>query len=325
VTTREPLAPAGTSAARPSQGAGREATSWGCERSDWSILVHGGAGDVSSSDAPRHAQGCLEAARAGAAVLRAGGHALDAVERAVCALEDDPVFNAGMGACLNEEGVIELDASIMEGTTLRAGGVGALPPFAHPIAIARAVLEDGRHVLYCGEGAARFARSHGFLASTSDAMTTEYARGRWLAARGGADDLASKSPGTVGAVARDARGCLAAATSTGGRLLKAPGRVGDSPIPGAGNYADDRAGAASATGNGEAILRVGLARTTIDLIRAGLHPAEAARAAVHLLAERASGTGGVILVDHLGRLGWARTTATMSWAAFTATGDESGV
>jgi beta-aspartyl-peptidase (threonine type) len=333
------LVPA-TSAAGPGRGTGRDATSWGREGGDWSILVHGGAGDVASTDAPRHARGCLEAARAGAAVLRAGGHALDAVERAVCALEDDPVFNAGVGACLNEEGLIELDASLMEGTTLRAGGVGALPPFAHPIAIARAVLEEGRHVLYCGEGAAQFARRHGFLASTSVAMTTEHARARWLAARAGAGALSGpaaaappeegagsndKSPGTVGAVARDARGCLAAATSTGGRLLKAPGRVGDSPIPGAGNYADDRAGAASATGNGEAILRVGLTRTAVDLIRAGLNPTEAARAAVHLLADRTAGTGGIILVDPLGRLGWARTTATMSWAAFTASGDASGV
>jgi beta-aspartyl-peptidase (threonine type) len=170
-------------------------------------------------------------------------------------------------------------------------------------------------------------------------MTTEAARGRWATARRPVgpvgpigpvavddDGAPGKSPGTVGAVARDARGALAAATSTGGRLLKAVGRVGDSPIPGAGNYADDRAGAASATGDGDAILRVALTRTATDLIRAGLHPEEAARAALGMLVERTGGTGGLIVVDPLGRLGWARTTRTMSWAAFSEAEphDESG-
>jgi beta-aspartyl-peptidase (threonine type) len=310
-------------------GEGARIVSWGREGGAWALLVHGGAGDIALEQSARYQAGCVAAAEAGAAVLRAGGNALDAVEKAVIALEDDPVFNAGTGACLNDEGLVELDASIMEGTTLRSGGVCALPPFAHPVSIARAILEEGRHVLYAGEGAARFAQAHGFVPTTSEALTTEAARARWLAARGarlpeGANG--GGSPGTVGAVARDAHGVLAAATSTGGRLLKAAGRVGDSPVPGAGNYADDHAGAVSATGNGETILKVCLSKTAADLLRSGLHPDDAARAAMRLLADRTGGTGGVILVDRLGRLGWARTTPAMTWAAVSAShpGHESG-
>jgi beta-aspartyl-peptidase (threonine type) len=293
----------------------------------WSILVHGGAGDVSPEEAPAHAKGCVAAAEAGAAVLRAGGAALEAVERAVLVLEDDPLFNAGTGACLNEEGLVELDASIMEGTALRAGGVCALPPFAHPVSIARAVLEEARHVLYAGDGAARFAVARGFVRSTSEAMTTEAARARWLAARASSGHGSASPPGTVGAVARDATRALAAATSTGGRFRKAPGRVGDSPIPGAGNYADDLAGAASATGDGEAVLRLCMCKAATDLLRSGLHPEDAAQAVLRMLATRTSGTGGVILVDRFGRLGWARTTRTMTWACASAAAPspESGV
>src|SRR5580658_8905635 len=150
----------------------RVTASWGAEGGGWSVLVHGGAGDVAAERVARHVDGCRAAAQAAADVLRGGGRALDAVERAVAALEDDPSFNAGTGACLNAEGLIELDASIMEGSRLRAGGVCALPPFLNPIAIARAVLEDGQHVLYAGEGAARFAIDRGFTPSTAEAMTT---------------------------------------------------------------------------------------------------------------------------------------------------------
>jgi beta-aspartyl-peptidase (threonine type) len=299
--------------------------SWGTAPAQWSVIVHGGAGDLPADRVERHVQGCRQAALAAAEILRAGGSALDAVERAVIALEDDPSFNAGTGACLNEEGLIELDAAIVEGTGLRAGAVCALPPFANPIAIARAVLEDGRHVLYAAEGAARFALEHGFARATSEAMTTEHARARWVdiqaarvaAATGavGRTGSGSAGGGTVGAVARDARGGVAAATRTGGRIDKRVGRVGDSPVLGAGTYADDEAGACSATGAGEAILRVGLSRGAADLLRAGVHPEEAARAAIRSMGARVGGTGGVIVVDRAGRLGFARNTRTMTWAA----------
>ncbi|MCC6552500.1 MAG: isoaspartyl peptidase/L-asparaginase, partial [Polyangiaceae bacterium] len=147
------------------------------------VLVHGGAGSVPEERRALHAEGCLRAARAGELVLREGGTALDAVERAVRVLEDDPLFNAGTGACLNEEGRVEHDASIMEGRGLRAGGVCALAGFANPIAIARAALEDGRHVLYAAHGAARFAAARGFAAVDEAALITEAARAALAAAR----------------------------------------------------------------------------------------------------------------------------------------------
>jgi beta-aspartyl-peptidase (threonine type) len=292
-------------------------SSWGSDASAWALLVHGGAGDVASDRLDRHVEGCRAAVAAAATVLRAGGSALDAVERAVVALEDDPCFNAGTGACLNEDGLIELDAAIVEGSQMRAGAVCAMPPFTNPIAVARAVLEDGRHVMYAAEGAARFAEARGFVRATSEAMTTEHARARLAAVRA-KEASEGWAGGTVGAVARDAHGSVAAATSTGGRVDKRVGRIGDSPVLGAGTYADDDGGACSATGDGEAILRVCLARAAVDAMRGRAHPEEAARIALRTMADRVGGTGGLILVDRFGRLGLARTTRTMTWAAATA-------
>jgi beta-aspartyl-peptidase (threonine type) len=290
------------------------AASWGADGGVWAALVHGGAGDLPGDRLGRHVEGCRVAAAAAAEVLRAGGSALDAVERAVVVLEDDPCFNAGIGASLNSDGLIELDAALMEGSHLRAGGVCALPPFPHPIAIARAALDDGRHALYAGGGAARFALEHGFTPSTSDAMTTGAARAQWAAARA---RLATEgwAGGTVGAVARDARGTVAAATSTGGLVNKLPGRVGDSPLFGAGTYADDDGGACSATGKGEGLMRVCLAKAATDAMRGRVHPEEAARSVIRAMGARVGGTGGVILVDRTGRIGLARNTRSMTWAA----------
>jgi L-asparaginase / beta-aspartyl-peptidase len=287
------------------------------------LIVHGGAGEVPEDRIPRHVEGCRSAARIGAAVLAAGGSALDAVQRAVEALEDDPVFNAGTGACLTEDGAIEFDAAIMDGAGLRAGGVCALGPFQHPIAIARAVLEDGQHALYAAAGADAFARAHGFSPVELETLITEAAREKLdrVLAAGKPESWAG---GTVGAVALDAQGGLAAATSTGGMSGKRPGRVGDSPIPGAGNYADERAGAASATGHGEGILRVGLTLQVIQALGGGAAPEAAARAAIETLSERTGKTGGVIVVDRTGRLGLARSTATMTWAAAWDGGEDAG-
>lgn len=276
------------------------------------VVVHGGAGDVPLVSQAAHRAGCERAASAGLMALEAGGSSLDAVEAAVRVLEADPHYNAGTGACLNEDGEVELDASIMEGDTLRAGAVAALPPFLHPISIARAVLADGRHLLYAGEGARRFARSAGFDPSTTEVMATEAARLRWhehlRGERGG-----GWAGGTVGAVACDARGRLAAATSTGGMIGKRAGRVGDSPILGAGTYADEIA-AASATGHGEAAIRIGLTRTACDLVRAGATPTEAAERAIARFEQKVAGRGGLILVGANGEVGLAWNTATMTHA-----------
>ena len=288
--------------------------SWGAHGGKWAVLVHGGAGDVKPESIPRHVEGCTVAADEAAAILSAGGSALDAAQRAVEVLERDPHFNAGTGACLNADGLLELDAAIMEGESLRAGGVCALSPFLQPIAIARAVLDDGTVALLAGEGAARFALDKGFARATNEAMTTPNARARLEIARtkGTRDGWAG---GTVGAVARDARGHVAAATSTGGRVNKLPGRVGDSPILGAGTYADDDAGACSNTGDGEAVIRVCLAKTAIEWLRTGMHPEDASRAAIRFLGARVGGSGGIILIDRHGQMGFARSTRTMTWAA----------
>ncbi|WP_437681379.1 isoaspartyl peptidase/L-asparaginase [Sorangium sp. So ce131] len=289
------------------------------------VLVHGGAGNVAPERRPLHAAGCLRAAREGARVLAAGGSALDAVERAVRVLEDDPLFNAGTGACLNEEGHVELDASIMEGRGLRAGAVCALAGFAEPIAIARAALEDGRHVLYAAHGAARFALQKGFSPVDEAALITEAAREALAAAQRGQGAAGSWAGSTVGAVARDASGLSAAATSTGGTVNKRVGRVGDSPIIGAGTYADDEAGAVSTTGYGEGMIRLAVAHSAVERMRAGAEATEAARALIAHLAERLDVTGGLIAIDRGGRFGLSRSTATMSWAAAGDWGEESGV
>ncbi|MGZ3452639.1 MAG: isoaspartyl peptidase/L-asparaginase family protein [Polyangiales bacterium] len=277
----------------------------------WVILVHGGAGDIPAEKVQDHAAGCARAADMGAKVLREGGSAIDAVQAAVVALEDDPRFNAGTGACLNEEGAIELDASIMDGA-LRAGAVAAMPPFKNPIAIARAVLEAGRHVLYAADGAARFARAHGFAPARPEEMITEAARKKWQDLRAGKTTEKGWAGGTVGAVAKDAQGHVAAATSTGGMVDKAVGRVGDSPIVGAGTWADDLLGAVSTTGHGESFMRTAFSARLFDGVTDPLDVHAAAR--LEAMHARVGGTGGVILVDREGRAAWARITRTMSWA-----------
>ncbi len=277
------------------------------------VIVHGGAGLIAPEKRAAHRAGAERAAEAGLVVLRGGGSALDAAQRAVELLEDDPIFNAGTGACLTGEGTIELDAAVMEGTTLRAGAVTVLPPFAHPIRIARAVLEQGRHVLYAGAGAAAFAEGAGFAPSSLEAMRTQAAVERLARYQQGKEGE-GWAGGTVGAVALDALGHLAAATSTGGTVGKQKGRVGDTPLLGAGTYADDLAGAASATGIGEAIMRACLTRTATDLTRQGMPAQRAAEAAIATFADRFGGSGGVILIDPRGRTGAAWNTETMTHA-----------
>jgi beta-aspartyl-peptidase (threonine type) len=268
------------------------------------LVVHGGAGREALDDrAPRRA-GVARAVEAGWAVLAAGGRSLDATVEAVVVLEDDPHFNAGRGAVLTVDGTVELDASIMEGAALAAGAVGAVAGVPNPIRLARALLERGSEVLLVGEAAAAQARELGCAVCDPEALVTEAARRRWRERQQGGG-------ATVGAVARDARGHVAAATSTGGIAGKRRGRVGDSAVIGAGTYADDTLGAGSATGPGEAIIRVSLVRAALELVGRGRDPAWVAQHVLEELAARLRTTAGLILVDPSGRVGIAHTTETM--------------
>jgi beta-aspartyl-peptidase (threonine type) len=283
------------------------------------VAVHGGAGHTGADDpasaggpdAPRLV-GVRRAAEEALALLTRGGSALDAVELAVRILEDDPTYNAGIGACLTAAGEVELDASIMEGTTLRCGAVAAVADVRNPVTLARRVMEHSAHVLLVGAGASTFAREMGIPAIPNAELVTASQRARWEAAT-----RAQVSPpehGTVGAVARDVNGRLAAATSTGGTAMKRTGRVGDTPLVGCGTYADDGLAAVSCTGHGERIIQLTLARHAADLVGAGLVPSVAAAEAIRLLGARVGGEGGLILVGPAGAPGFAHNTPVMSRA-----------
>lgn len=276
-----------------------------------SIIVHGGAGDFGAEDdsAPCIA-GCLNAARIGRKILAAGGSALDAVQAAVMALEDDPTFNAGYGSAMNLRGEVETDASVMRGEDGGAGAVGCLKDVKNPIALARRVMEKTPHVLLVGDGARDFAVEQGFGLLPPLALVAPNAKVKWQKALAKRE---AKGHGTVGAVARDDAGHVAAATSTGGTMLKRPGRVGDTPLIGCGTYADDLLGACSCTGLGEAIIKSTLARHAIDLCADGQPPSEVAALAIKQLT-RFGGDGGLILVDARGRVGFAFNSARMARA-----------
>jgi len=284
------------------------------------ILVHGGAGGtVPEAASPLPADdptgdpvdGCQAAARAGHAVMRAGGSAVDAVVAAVQLLEDDPRFNAGTGSVLNADGEVEMDAALMDGDRGRAGAVALVRTVKNPILLARLVMERTAHVLLAGEGADLFAREQGIPAVPPAALITAAARASWQRAT-------ESKHGTVGAVAFDGVH-VAAATSTGGTAQKRRGRIGDSPLIGCGTYAWDGGGAVSCTGLGEAIMRAVLAKSAVDRLQAGDEPAAAARQAIALL-EQAGGDGGLIMVDSRGRLGWAFNTPRMPHAGIDVTG-----
>ena len=232
-----------------------------------------------------------------------GGGALAAAVAAVRHMEDEPLLNAGIGACLNSDGRVELDAGVMEGSELRAGGAACLRDVRHPIDLAVAIMEDGRHVLLAADGASRFAREHGIEMADPSIFITDRKRQQLIQ---GAD--------TVGAVARDADGHLAVAVSTGGRTGKLPGRIGDSPIPGAGLYVDDRFGGVCGTGLGEAFIRLGLARLMVVELQHGMDGASVAQGAIDYLGKALSAPGGVILIAREGSPHAAFNTPAMPWA-----------
>jgi beta-aspartyl-peptidase (threonine type) len=263
----------------------------------YALAIHGGAGALPPRPLSREREqafhrGLAQALEAGQAVLERAGSALDAVAAAVTVLEDDALFNAARGAVLTSDGTVELDAAIMDGATLRAGAVAAVRTVRNPVQLARRVLEDTPHVLLIGAGAERFAEQCGLTPVPNEYFITAERR----------QQLEAEPPiGTVGAVARDRAGRLAAATSTGGMNGKRPGRVGDSPVIGAGTYADDQVCAVSTTGHGEWFLRTVQAYDIVARMRyGGASLEQAVAAAIEQRLPRLGASGGLIAVDSQG-------------------------
>jgi L-asparaginase / beta-aspartyl-peptidase len=274
------------------------------------IAIHGGAGSmprhsVSSERAQQYRASLGSALDAGFTILDRGGTSLDAVTTAVRMLEDDPLFNAGRGAALTRDGWVELDAAVMAGAQQKAGAVAAVRHVKNPVDLARRVMDKSRHVLLVGIGAEEFALEEGMALVANLYLRTDERRRQLLHEQEGVSvsDLIPSPPGTVGAVALDARGDLAAATSTGGVTNKRQGRVGDSPIIGAGTYAKNGVCAVSATGHGEYFIRAVAAYHICCAVEyRGLTLAQAAREVIHKNIRALGGTGGVIAVDAAGAL-----------------------
>jgi len=350
---------------------------------DPTLLVHGGAWAIPADAAAAHESGVRAALEAGYAILSLGGSAIDAVEAAVSVLEDDPTFDAGRGSFLTSDGRVQLDALLMDGGRMKAGGVACVERLRNPIQAARLVLEKSPHVYFVGPGAEQFAASHGMALISNAELVLDRERERLAHAQarqsaGLADETFSgpeagvpidrslsmgwesipaqilhddkspetaflanpgpsghdsprlESPGfgshdTVGAVALDGHGNLAAATSTGGTLNKTPGRVGDSSLIGCGCYADNLAGAVSLTGWGEPIMKLVLGKWATDRVSNGTAPEIAAREAISYLYNRLGGHGGIILLGPDGRFGLAHNTPAMAWGLATPSGLQTGL
>ena len=303
------------------------------------LVIHGGAWAMPDDMVEAHIRGVNNALAAGWRVLERGGPALDAVEEAVVIMEDDETFDAGRGSFLNRDGKVQLDALIMDGATLRAGGVGCVERLRNPVRAARKILSESPHVYFVAEGAEKFAAEHGVqlcknedliipreverLRAYQAAQNNSKADGNDLFAPS-TDDL-TISHDTVGAIALDRSGNIAAATSTGGTLNKAPGRLGDSSLIGCGCYADNQSAAASTTGWGEPIMKLVLAKWTADRIAAGNLPEWSALEAMNYLKQRVNGHGGIIVLDPQGHFGIAHNTPRMAWAYRTVKQQDTGV
>ncbi len=300
-----------------------------------SLIVHGGAWAIPDDMVEAHRQGVSEALAIGYALLQDGASAVDAVEAAVTILENDETFDAGRGSFLTRDGRVQLDALLMDGSDLRAGGVACVERIRNPIQAARLVLDKSPHVYFVAAGAEEFVQEHGMPLIENSELVLDRERSRLAGAqaeaRAGRPDLtfagnnpaAEASSGsqyptldshdTVGAVALDIRGNLAAATSTGGTLNKAPGRVGDSSLIGCGCYADNRSAAVSLTGWGEPIMKLVLGKWAVDRVQRGIAPEISAQEAIAYLFKRLQGHGGIILLGPDGRFGLAHNTPRMAW------------
>ena len=282
------------------------------------VLVHGGAGRIAPENMAEAQAGVAQAAEAGRAALRSGHDALAAAIAAVRVMEDDPTFNAGKGSCFDEAGHVVVDAGVMRGDDLACGAVAALPECGDAILVAHAVLEHSPHVLLAGDGAVAFAKAHGVGTFGRDAVWTAKAQARWDAWRAGRTPNHGQAD-TVGAVVLDGQGRLAVACSTGGVLGKAVGRVGDSPLPGAGYYAAAQLGASCATGSGDAIMRKVACHDVLRRLAGGTDPEQAAfEVCCEVEALGGGRTGpvscGLIVVDPSGRIGIAHRSTHMSHA-----------
>ena len=282
----------------------------------WAIAIHGGAGAI-SKNAPQELQTAYQeslthALEIGTGILQTGGDGLDAVEQVIRYLEDDPLFNAGKGAVFNAEGKHELDASIMDGSDLSCGAVAGVRTVRHPITLARKVMTETRHVLFAGEGAETFASQSGVELVENSFFSTDRRKEQWIKKTQG-------KKGTVGVAVLDRRGHLAAGTSTGGMTGKRWGRVGDSPIIGAGTYADDRACAVSCTGTGEEYIRHAIAHSVAArMMLAGEELQSACDTLIHEVLQ--PGDGGLIAVDAAGNIAFSYSTAGMYRAAADSSG-----
>jgi L-asparaginase / beta-aspartyl-peptidase len=261
----------------------------------WAIVLHGGASEVPAERQVASRNGCLAALQAGRAILAAEGSAIAAVEAATRVLEDDPTFNAGYGSVLNSRGEVEMDASIMDGATLDVGAVAAIRGVRNPVSVARELLRE-LPILLVGEGAREFAQQRGAQLCDPSAMISPARR----------EAFRDRGHDTVGCVARDVKGHIATALSTGGLKGKFPGRVGDSPVVGGGFYAADALGGVAFSGDGESIARVTLASRVIQQLNS-VDPQTALEQSLKLLAFTGGEAGG-IAIDRHGRIGWAHTS-----------------
>ena len=302
------------------------------------VIVHGGAWDIPDNLWEAHKQGCKESVERGFSLLSSGASAVDIVEECVKILELNPVFDAGKGSFLNIDGKIEMDAGIMDGRKLDCGSVAAIEGILHPICVARKVMEETEHVLLAGAGADLFAEKMGFKQVPYEELLVGRELERWLKIKDDPNfkihtvfdgnnlqgynlegkelnsnrDTKSQSD-TVGAVAVDKKGNIAAATSTGGTPKKMTGRVGDSPLIGCGLYADNGIGGASGTGWGEQLIKVCFCKTAIDFLSAGHDSMMAAEMTVKRLSDKVGGKGGIILADKNGNIGFAYNTPRMAF------------
>jgi beta-aspartyl-peptidase (threonine type) len=317
------------------------------------LLIHGGAWAMPDDAVAAHEHGIANALAAGYAFLERGASAVDAVEAAVAVMEDDETFDAGRGSFLTQDGRVQMDALLMNGENLRTGGVACVERIRNPIHAARLVLDKSPHVYFVGTGAERFARQHGMALCDNMELVIPREQERLYKAQaderaglpdetfsgsldsgnldtgsldtGSFDTRSLDSHDTVGAVALDRHGNIAAGTSTGGTLNKAPGRVGDSSLIGCGCYADNLTAAVSLTGWGEPIMKLVLGKWAVDRVAAGATPDEAAHEAIDYLFDRLGGHGGIILLGPDGRVGLAHNTPRMAWGLRTAAGVEIGV